>query len=364
MNLDHFQSKLAQLDAAAKVPSSRIAYAAAHIVVHDEAGTQLDLEATDQQRVFLDQQGFGIAEAMDTAQRFELGWDVARTLIERTARLGLTHGFAAGVSADHVAPVESLGELATAVAWQVDFVRECGGLPVILPMPQLAHVGASADEYVSVYRDILDQSSGPVLLHWLGPMFLPGLDAYFPEDSFERIMGLDHERIIGIKLSLLDAEREKSICTALAPHGQHVYTGDDFNFAALIAGNGATPGVTEKRGEFSHALLGIFDAIARPAGIALRLLAHGQVDDYMQLMLPCEELSRVIFEHPTRHYKAGLAYLSWLDERQQNPWLPQQTHLQRSADHYAQILDLAFKARVFSDPAAARSRAEAGPPSC
>lgn len=364
MNLDHFQSKLAQLDAAATTPSSRIAYAAAHIVVDDEAGTMPNLEATDQLRRFLDQQGFGIAEAMDTAQRFELGWKVARTLIERTARLDLKHGFAAGVSADHVAPVESLAELATAVAWQVDFVRECGGLPVILPMPQLAHVGASADEYVSVYRHILDQSSGQVLLHWLGPMFLPGLDAYFPGDSFERIMDLDHERIIGIKLSLLDADREKSIRQALAPHGQFVYTGDDFNFAALIAGDGQTPGVIEQRGEFSHALLGIFDAIARPAGVALRLLAHGQRDDYMELMVPCEELSRVIFENPTRHYKAGLAYLSWLDGRQDNPWLPQQTHRQRDAKHYALVLDLAFKARVFADPAAAKVRAEAGPPSC
>jgi len=364
MNLDHFEGKLAQLDAAANVSSVRIAYAAAHVVVHDEAGTELDLEATDQQRVFLDQHGFGIAEAMDTAQRFELGWDVARTLIEGTARLGLSHGFAAGVSADHVPTVESLSELATAVAWQVGFVRECGGLPVILPMPQLAHVGASADEYVAVYRDILDQSPGQVLLHWLGPMFLPGLDAYFPGDSFERIMDLDHERILGIKLSLLDADREKSIRAAIFKHGQHVYTGDDFNFAALIAGDGEAPGVNEQRGEFSHALLGIFDAIARPAGVALRLLAHGELDDYMELMTPCEELSRVIFEDPTRHYKAGLAYLSWLDGRQQNPWLPQQAHLQRDAKHFTKVQDLAFKARVFGDPVVARARIEAGPPSC
>ncbi|MDP7062090.1 MAG: DUF993 family protein [Planctomycetota bacterium] len=364
MNLDHFQSKLAQLDAATERPSPRIAYAATHIAVHDAEGTQLDLETTDQQRRFLDEHGFGIAEAMDTAQRFELGWQVARTLIERTARLGLKHGFAAGASADHVAPVESLSGLATAVAWQVDFVRECGGLPVILPMPQLALAGASPDEYVQVYRAILDQSSGPVLLHWLGPMFLPGLDVYFPGDSFERIMDLDHERILGIKLSLLDADREKSIRTSRAPHGQHVYTGDDFNFSALIAGDGQQPGVVEERGEFSHALLGIFDGIARPAGVALGLLAHGQVEDYMQLMTPCEELSRVIFEDPTRHYKAGLAYLSWLDERQQNPWLPQKTHLQRDAEHYSRVLDLGLKARVFANPAAASARAEAGPPNC
>ena len=351
MSLSPFIDKLEELGTA---PPNRIVYAAAHVVVKDEVGEQIDAEATDAQRRFLDDHGFGIAEAMDTAQRFELGWGVAKNLIERTAALDLHHGFAAGASSDHISDISDSTALASAVAWQVNFIQECGGLPVILPMPMLAQMNASEDEYVQTYHHILQQSSGPVLLHWLGSMFLPGLEAYFPGKSFERIMALDSDRIIGIKLSLLDADREISIRLHLATSGQFVYTGDDFNFARLIAGDSADD--IEVPGKFSHALLGIFDAIARPAGIALKFLAHGCREEFLQLMLPCEELSRVVFQNPTQHYKAGLAYLSWLDRRQDNPWLPQRAHLNRDSAHYSQLLELALKARIFANPDDAQSR--------
>jgi uncharacterized protein DUF993 len=358
MTLASYQRRLDELGTATP---NRTVFAAAHIVVEDEAGLVIDAVATDAQRRFLDQHGFGIAEAMDTAQRFELGWDVAKNLIERTSALGLRHGFAAGASSDQVEDLTDITDLASAVAWQVNFIRECGGLPVILPMPQLAQANASADQYVQTYRDILKRSRGQVLLHWLGPMFLPGLEAYFPGDSFERVMDLDLERIIGIKLSLLDAEREISIRQHLALSGQSVYTGDDFHFADLIAGSGDAEHSNSRGngrpGEFSHALLGIFDAIARPAGLALQFLSHGLRTEYFELMRPCEKLSRLVFADPTRHYKAGLAYLAYLDGRQSNPWLPQAAHLARDPQHYATLLDLGLQARIFANPGTARTLA-------
>ena len=354
MNL---QPYLDLLDELGDAPPVRTVYAAAHIAVFDEAGEQIDWPTTEQLRRWLDQNGFGIAEAMDTAQRFELGWPVAKELIERTAALQLKHGFAAGASADHLMADLSevpLEELSTAVAWQVEFIRAQGGLPVILPIPELARRGCSADQYVEVYQAILKQSSGKVLLHWLGPMFLPGLDDYFPGDSFMRIMNLSPERIIGVKLSLLDGDLERKIRSELAANGQFVYTGDDFNFAELIAGEAdldqASSALPENVGRFSHALLGIFDAIAYPAGIALRLLAHGKRDEFLQIMGPCEELSRAIFEHPTQHYKAGLAYLTQLDGRQANPWLPKAAQQNRSAEHYARVKSLAAAAAALNTP--------------
>ena len=348
MTLSAWKKELTDLGPA--IPN-RVAYAAAHVVVKDESGESVDWAATDAQRIFLNRHGFGIAEAMDTAQRFDLGWDVAKTLIERTAALNLENGFAAGASGDHAKP-GALVELSAAVAWQVNFIREAGGLPVILPMPVLAAKQASADEFVQVYADILTASQGPILLHWLGPMFLTGLENYFPDDSFERIMALDTDRIVGAKISLLDASREISIRQGLASAGQIIYTGDYFHFAELIAGVG------DQVGEYSHALLGILDAIARPAGLAFQFLSHGLHHRFLEIMKPCENLSRHLFQDPTCHYKAGIAYLSWLDGRQVNPWLPLRADRERDASHYQTLLDLALDARVFADASAAKAKAK------
>ena len=348
MTLADWQKELADLGPATP---NRVAFAAAHVVIEDEAGECVDWAATDAQRTFLDGHGFGVAEAMDTAQRFDLGWSVAKTLIERTSALQLENGFAAGASADHT-QANFPAELAVAVAWQVDFIREAGGLPVILPMPALAAKQASADEFVQVYADILAASEGPILLHWLGPMFLAGLESYFPEDSFERIMALDTDRIVGAKISLLDANREISIRQGLASDGQVIYTGDDLNFSELIAGVG------DQVGEYSHALLGILNGITRPSGLALKFLAHGLHRRFLEIMKPCEKLSRHIFQNPTCHYKAGLAYLSWLDGRQSNPWLPLRADRERNASHYATLLNLALDAQVFADASAAKAKAK------
>jgi Protein of unknown function (DUF993) len=222
---------------------------------------------------------------------------------------------------------------------------------------------ANADEYVMTYRRILDGVAGPIFLHWLGPMFLPALEGYFPGDSFEKLLALEPERIRGAKLSLLDAQFERCIRRALAARGQVVLTGDDHHFADLIAGDSnASLGSTRigdreyPIGELSHALLGIFDSIAAPAGLALRQLARGNRARYAQLMAPLERLGQVIFESPTEHYKAGLAFLSWLNGWQSDFTLPRRADRRRSREHLLRVAEAAGQCGVIENAGVAGER--------
>lgn len=362
----------------ARVPAGtrpvRTAFAAAHVVFHETyarvrhsldapgepaaIAEHVDWEATIALRTRIASHGFGIAEAMDTAQRFDVGWGVAQRLIEETGRLGLPHGFIAGAGVDHLSGVRSKRDLVDGVVHQVHVIQQHGGLPIILPMLWLTAHGATADEYVEVYGAIVAQCRGPLFVHWLGEMFHPRLRGYFPGDSFERVMDLDPDVVRGCKLSLLDAAHERLTRARLLPRGQVVFTGDDFNFAALIAGEGPPADVERwselagrplALGPFSHALLGILDAVAAPAGVALSLLAAGDRAGYDELMAPCEALGRHLFEAPTQHYKAGIAFLAWLDGAQPNPMLANHAERARSREHYVRAIELATAARVFTD---------------
>ncbi|HBF22509.1 MAG TPA: dihydrodipicolinate synthase family protein [Planctomycetes bacterium] len=308
---------------------------------HEEIGKFLDWEATTELRRNLGAQGFGVAEAMDTAQRFFLGWENARQLIENTAALDLPLGFVAGASYDHCPSPSSLDELCDSVSFQARAIADLGGVPVILPMPWLCEMECGPEDFVVAYRKILESLDCSVYLHWLGPMFLPVLEGYFPSDSFQRIMALNREQVLGVKISLLDPVREVAIRRSLAEHGQETLTGDDFNFASLIAG--------DEKG-FSHALLGILGGISRPASLAFQFLAHGAEDKFRQLMNPCEVLSRAVFESPTQHYKAGLAFLSWLDGQQPNAMLVNREDLARDKNHLLRLVELAIAAGVFTRP--------------
>jgi hypothetical protein len=370
----------------ARVPGGtrpvRTAFAAAHIVFRDTYATvahsldspgsptaiaeHVDWETTIGLRKRIAAHGFGIAEAMDTAQRFEVGWGVAQRLIEETGRLRLPHGFVAGAGVDHLAAVRSKRDLVDGVVHQVQVIQHNGGLPIVLPMLWLPARGATADEYVEVYEAIVRQCRGPLFVHWLGEVFHPRLRGYFPGDSFERVMDLDPSVVRGCKLSLLDADHERRTRARLLPRGQLVLTGDDFNFAALIAGEGPhapverwseLDGRSLALGPFSHALLGILDAVAAPAGVALALLAAGDRAGYDELMAPCEALGRHLFQAPTQHYKAGLAFLAWLDGAQPNAMLANHVERARSREHYARALELAAAARVFTDAACVAERA-------
>ena len=360
-------------------PPVRLAFAAAHIVMlpayegvdhrspaMHELVDWIDWDATFSLRRWLDDRGFGVAEAMDTAQRFATGWPVAQRLIEGTGRLGLRCGFIAGAGADHAGQISNTVELAAAVAHQAAFIRAAGGWPIILPQPWLASRGLDEDGFVDAYTAIIEASPGPLFVHWLGPMFHPAMEGYFPGESFARVMAHDPAKVRGCKLSLLDPELEHRVRRELLPRDQIVLTGDDCHFADLIGGDGPEGGRVEREieidgrtvphGAFSHALLGVFDAIADPASLALRWLAAGDAAQFRRLLDPCEALGRVLFETPTAGYKSGLAFLSWLGGRQETFQLPFHEERARDRDHLLRAVRLAAQAGVFPDAALAAER--------
>ncbi|MGE3171180.1 MAG: DUF993 family protein [Planctomycetota bacterium] len=369
-------------------PAPRLCFAAAHVALHEsyraldhrldrpapaaEIAAHLDWDTTMALRRWLDDLGFGIAEAMDTAQRFFLGWDAASALIERTGAMGLRHGFCAGASTDHLPAVTDRDQLVEGVVYQCRFVARHGGIPVILPMPLLCHQRAGEQDYVDTYRRIVEQLDGPVLLHWLGPMFLPELAGYFPGGSLLAVLALDRAKIRGVKLSMLDSALEVWMRRVLLRYDQLVLTGDDFHFGRLILGGdtlgpppAAAPPVLRHTtvgrhrvalGDFSHALLGVFDAIAAPASMALRALAAGDTAGYLRRMLPCEELGRHVFAAPTQHYKAGLAFLSWLAGRQPNAMLVRREDLARGRAHQLRAAELAFACGALPRTAIVKAR--------
>jgi len=126
-----------------------------------------------------------------------------------------------------------------------------------------------------------------------------------------------------------------------------MYTGDDFSYAELIAG--------DDQG-YSHALLGIFDAIAPVAATALRKLAAGDRQAYDALLDPTVPLSRHIFKAPTRYYKTGVVFLAYLNGFQDHFHMLGGQQSARSIQHLAELFRLADAARVLRDPELAASR--------
>jgi hypothetical protein len=368
-----------ELELLGDTPRVRAVYAAAHVVMHKsykdvehslqapapggEIAPHINWKATAKLRSRLDSLGFGIAEAMDTAQRFHIGWDNALRLIEDTGRAQLTNGFVAGAGVDHLAEVEHEDQLVAGVVFQVKAIQSAGGIAILLPLVWLCANHYDEQGYVRVYERIIDACDGPLLVHWLGEMFLPALAGYFPGASFSRIMALDPGKVRGAKLSLLDADIERRLRKELLERDQIMLTGDDFNFGTLMAGHEVLrttelAGESLPLGDFSHGLLGIFDGVARPASLALKFLAHDKHDRYLELMAPCERLGRHLFQAPTQHYKAGLAFLSWLNGHQDNPMLA--LHEQRARDlaHYCEAARLASLAGAIEHAGEAGKRLE------
>lgn len=363
----------------ADLPPVRLVYAAAHVVLKEsyagaprgaDPAEHVDWTATLGLRTRLDRLGFGVAEAMDTAQRFEIGWPLARRLIESCGRLGLAHGFVAGAGVDHLERVRSKADLIEGVVHQARITQDAGGLPIVLPMPWLCEVGASEEDYLEVYAGIFERLGGPLFVHWLGEMFLPALRGYFPGTSFERVMALAPDKVRGAKLSLLDDALELRLRRELLARDQILLTGDDLHFARLLRGGDPAndcPAPAPERttrigarevalGDFSHGLLGVFDAVAAPAGLALRLLAAGESARAMELLEPCEALGRKLFEAPTHLYKSGLAHLSWLNGLQQNPMLVNRLERERDLAHLIEVARLASAAGCLEDAPLAAAR--------
>ncbi len=344
---------------------SRIAYAAAHVVADPLAMTDpwsrpaIDWERTMAFRHHLWRLGFRIAEAMDTSQRgMGFDWNSAKELIRRSiAEAKTVEGadLASGAGTDQLVPAEvrSLDDVIAAYEAQFGFIEGQGGKVIMMASRALARVAKSAEDYARVYDRLLSQASGKVILHWLGDMFDPALNGYWGSADFEAaldtvvgIIGGHAAKVEGIKISLLDADKEVALRARL-PQGVVMFTGDDFNYPELIAGDGD---------RHSHALLGIFDAIAPVANAALAKLAAGDRAGYDALMAPTVPLSRKIFEAPTEYYKAGIVFLAWLNGHQDHFAMVGGMQSARGIRHYADVFRLADQAGLLADPELAVKR--------
>ncbi|MEI8719582.1 dihydrodipicolinate synthase family protein [Mesorhizobium sp. ISC11] len=344
---------------------SRIAYAAAHVVADPLAMTDpwsrpvIDWERTMAFRHHLWRLGFRIAEAMDTSQRgMGFDWANAQELIRRSiaeARTVDGADLASGAGTDHLAPAaaKTIDDVIKAYEEQFAFIEGLGGKAIMMASRALAAVAKGPDDYVRVYDRILSQSSGKVILHWLGDMFDPALRGYWGSENFEvaldtvvAIIECHVGKVEGIKISLLDAGKEVALRNRL-PDGVVMFTGDDFNYPELIAGD-------EKR--HSHALLGIFDAIAPVANAALAKLAEGDRAGFDALMAPTVPLSRKIFEAPTEYYKAGIVLMAWLNGHQDHFAMVGGMQSARGIRHYADVFRLADQAGLLADPELAVTR--------
>ncbi|MEJ7838331.1 MAG: dihydrodipicolinate synthase family protein [Thermomicrobiales bacterium] len=338
-------------------PVKRIAYAAAHVVADPMADndpwlhTNVDWEATLHYRHYLWSLGLRVAEAMDTAQRgMGLDWPTSQELIRRSIAEAKSVGgqLASGAGTDHLAPgVYTIEEVIAAYEEQIAFVEGLGGQIILMASRALAASATSPDDYATVYDQILSQVSQPVIIHWLGDMFDPALAGYWGSENLDtamdtclEILERHADKIDGIKISLLDKDKEISMRRRL-PAGVLMYTGDDFNYAELIEG--------DDQG-YSHALLGIFDAIAPATGAALAAFDAGDTMRYHEILKPTVALSRHIFKAPTRFYKTGVVFVAWLNGHQTHFHMVGGQQSTRSVAHLSELFRLADAAHLFHDP--------------
>src|SRR5690606_36939524 len=344
---------------------NRIAYAAAHVVSDPKTdhtpwnSAALDWDATLAFRHHLWGLGFKIAEAMDTSQRgMGLDWTSAQELIRRSIEESKTvddADLACGAGTDHLDPLDAknLDDVIKAYETQVDFVEKHGGRFILMASRALARIARSPDDYAKVYGHILSNAREKVVLHWLADMFDPQLKNYWGSEKFEEaletvvsIIEDNQNKVEGIKIPLLDEQYEIALRNRL-PETVLCFTGDDFNYAPLIEGDGT---------KHSHALLGIFDAVAPQASNALSALANGDNERFRAIIEPTVPLSRKIFEAPTQYYKAGVVFLAWLNGHQNHFTMPGGMQSARGILHYADIFRLADQANVLDKPELAIKR--------
>jgi Protein of unknown function (DUF993) len=345
-------------------PFDRVVYAAAHVVANPFSNADpshaadIDWDKTLAFRSHLLDLGFGIAEAMDTSQRgMGLDWGRARTLIDKSLRNAGSRAqlIASGCGTDHLDPkdVSTLDDVVRAYLEQLHAIQKLGGRIILMASRALVRVARSPNDYVKVYSRVLQEADRPVILHWLGEMFDPALKGYWGHDDFAvtmhtalQIITENVTKVDGIKISLLDAGKEISLRRRL-PASVKMYTGDDFNYPELIAG--------DNQG-FSHALLGIFDAIAPAASQALAALSGGDKQSFYALMNPTIPLSRLIFRAPTQYYKTGIVFLAWLNGHQDHFIMINGAQAARPLPYFVEIFKLADQARLLAKPDLAMSR--------
>jgi hypothetical protein len=352
---------------------NRIAYAAAHVVADARAANDpwiactLDWERTIAYREYLWDLGLGVAEAMDTAQRgMGLDWPTSLDLIKRAvaagkaweAREGRPALIAGGCGTDHLEAeqVRSLDDIIRAYEEQMAAIEAAGGRLIVMASRALARLAKSPADYERVYGRVLSQARQPVIIHWLGEMFDGALAGYWGSSDHWvgmqtalSIINAHAAKVDGVKISLLDKEKEIAMREKLAK-GVRMYTGDDFNYAELIAGDGQ---------HHSDALLGIFDAIAPAASAALAALAADDEARFNDILAPTVALSRCIFKAPTRFYKTGVVFMAYLNGLQDHFVMVGGQQSARSLPHLADVFRLADRAGLLRDPERARLRMQA-----
>jgi hypothetical protein len=346
-------------------PARRKVFAAAHVAAVAGPGgvPVIDWEPTLRFREHLWAHGFGVAEAMDTAQRgmgpLGLSWPQARELIARSAaraaEAGRLDALACGAGTEQLADggEHPLRAIVGAYAEQVAFVQSTGAQVILMASRARAASARGPRDYLEVYGELVRQAERPVILHWLGEAFDPALAGYwgggFDAAAATVLELIDRSggQVDGVKLSVLDEGREVSLRRRL-PAGVRLYTGDDFNYASLIRGDAG--------GSHSDALLGAFAAITAPAAAALAALDRGDLAGYDAAMEPTVPLSRAIFEPPTYHYKAGVAFLAWLNGLQPEFVMLGGLERARSAGHLVRLFELAAAARALTQPELAAER--------
>ena len=347
---------------------NRVAFSAAHVVSDSRADVDpwlsaaIDWDKTIAFREHVWDLGLGVAEAMDTAQRgMGLDWPISLELIQRSVRAAKLRGNAlvfSGAGTDHLAveDAKSLDDVIRAYETQIAAVEKAGGRIILMASRALAKLGRNADDYARVYHRVLSQVKEPVIIHWLGDMFDPALANYWgtadldmATDVAVAIINANAAKVDGVKISLLDKNREIAMRRRLAS-GVKMYTGDDFNYAELIAGDAQG---------FSHALLGIFDAIAPAASFALSRLAAGDEASFHDVLGPTVPLSRHIFRAPTRFYKTGVVFMAYLNGHQDHFTMVGGQESARSTLHLANLFRLADQAGLLADPELATRRMKA-----
>ncbi len=344
---------------------TRVAYSAVHVVADPMADADpwldcaIDWDRTLAFREHIWSLGLGVAEAMDTAQRgMGLDWPTSLELISKSVAQAKTGGhlIASGAGTDHLAPAPevTIDDVIAAYEEQCEAVEAAGSRVILMASRALARAARGPDDYARVYERVLGGLTQPAILHWLGEMFDPALEGYWgsPDhmaamDTCLSVIEANARKVDGIKISLLSAEKEIAMRRRL-PEGVRMYTGDDFNYPDLIAG--------DEEG-YSDALLGIFDPIAGAASRALSALAAGDMSGYRDAFDPTVPLSRHIFRAPTRFYKTGVVFLAYLTGHQDHFTMVGGQESARSTLHLAEIIRLANDARLFTDPELAAARA-------
>jgi hypothetical protein len=347
---------------------NRVAFSAAHVVADPLAdvdpwlASAIDWDSTIAFREHIWDLGLGVAEAMDTAQRgMGLDWPTSLELIQRSVTAAKARRNAlvfSGAGTDHLAAedAKTIDDVIGAYEQQIAAVEKAGGRIILMASRALAKIGRNPDDYVKVYNRVLSQVREPVIIHWLGDMFDPALANYWGTASLDEAMDVavgvinaSAAKVDGVKVSLLDQQREIDMRRRLDQNVK-MYTGDDFNYAQLIAGDAHG---------FSHALLGIFDAIAPAASHALSRLAAGDDAGFHDVLGPTVPLSRHIFKAPTRFYKTGIVFMAYLNGHQDHFTMVGGQESTRSTLHLAELFRLADKAGLLANPELATQRMKA-----